>query len=380
MMKVLLAATGGEFFSGASHCLLELAEKLISRGIEVIVIIPGRGDVEQELRKRDIRYFFIHEYHSWYISDHCQKNKFQLKRLVNLLSIYKIKNLIKREAIDLIHVNALTAYTAGKAAIELGKPVVWHIREFMEEDLNISFYNKRYSLTILNRANCCIAISHSIYEKWSNILNLPLIVVNDGVPVNNYYVEEKKRHNKINVLLYGRIVTGKGQDFYIKGAIKALESIVTACEFYFAGKIEDQEYYQKCCCLIKESSFEHKIHYIGEIANIKELLSRTDLVCVCSKMEGFGRVTVEAMLGKCLVLGTDTGATGEIVKDRETGLLYRSDDLEDFVRKLKDAVNCYNDYEQIITDGQRYALEHFSIDRNVDKIIEIYRAVMQERM
>ena len=247
----------------------------------------------------------------------------------------------------------------------------------MEEDLNITFYSRYYSLNILNKACRLIAISQPIYDKWSQIITAPMDVIYDGVPIENYYIAKKEKHDKINVLLYGRIVPGKGQIFYIDAAIKAVKNITVACDFYLAGIIEDQEYYDECCTAIRKSNLGHRIHYIGEILDIKDLLMRTDIVCICSKMEGFGRVTVEAMLGKCLVLGANTGATAEIINDGETGLLYKSDDIKDFTHKLTTVINHYETYANIISEGQKYALNNFTNENNASKIVGLYEELMK---
>lgn len=41
-----------------------------------------------------------------------------IKRVLNKISVLKCRRILRKEKIDLVHVNALTAYVAGKAAIE----------------------------------------------------------------------------------------------------------------------------------------------------------------------------------------------------------------------------------------------------------------------
>lgn len=47
-----------------------------------------------------------------------------------------------------------------------------------------------------------------------------------------------------------------------------------------------------------------------------------DILCMCSDREAFGLSTVEGMLSGCLIIGTNTGGTTEILEDGTTGLLY----------------------------------------------------------
>lgn len=336
-MKILLASTSEENFSGASKCLIELASSLIKRKHKVVVSIPKyNGMIESDLNNYNIPFIVIREYQCWYKSknEHPSFGNINLKRILNEISVIRCREYLRSEKFDIIHVNALTAYVVGKAAIIENIPVVWHMREFMEEDLGITFVNRRRSLNLLNMATQFVSISNVVRDKWIEYIKKPINVVYDGVPIDNYYISQKKDHSTVNILLYGRIVPGKGQLFYIKAANAVLNKVNTDCKFYFAGKVEDVNYYRQCIEFISENNKKNDIQYIGEIQDIKSIFEIIDIVCVCSLMEGFGRVTVESMLGKCLVIGADSGATAEIIRNKESGLLYQADNFDDFCEKL----------------------------------------------
>lgn len=376
-MKVLLAATSIETFSGASKCLLELATSLKEQGIDVFVSIPKSDEkMEQILKKRNIKYIVIREYQCWYKykSEKIKPLINWLKVMLNEISIIKCRLFINKEKFDIVHVNALTAYVVGKAAIKENKPVIWHIREFMEEDHNITFINEKKSLAILNRATAFIAISKTVCNKWSKKISRPINVIYDGLPIENYYSSFNKSTQEINVLLYGRIVRGKGQLFYIKGVCNIINLINVPCKFYFAGRIEDEIYFKQCIDYINKTGSNKYVEYIGEIKDIKKLLANTNIVCVCSTKEGFGRVTVESMLGNCLVIGADSGATPELIDNNKNGLLYMSNDLNDFSKKLLYCVNNFEDFQEIIDVGTKNALWKFTLKHNIESIVQLYRA------
>lgn len=377
-MKILLASTSNENFSGASKCLIELAYELKMRNHEVIVSIPkSGGELENDLENLHIQFCIVREYQCWYKKINKKTNFFSMaiKSVLNEISVERCRKYLRLEKFDIVHVNAITAYVVGKAAIMENIPVVWHIREFMEEDLGITFVNKAKSLKILNKSTQFIAISQVIKEKWSKYIKRSINVVYDGVSIDKYCISEKSDHDEINILLYGRIVQGKGQLFYINAANKVLDRIHTKCKFYFAGKIEDENYYNQCNEIIYDNNRNKDVQYIGEINDIKKLLKETDIVCVCSSMEGFGRVTVESMLGKCLVIGADSGATAELIKDNETGILYKSDSMEDFCEKLVECIDNFERYYEVINNGQKDCCNRFTDNKNVESILSIYENV-----
>lgn len=376
-MKVLLASTGADVASGATRCLIELAEQLMIRHVEVVVVIPRHGDIEQLLSEKHIKYVYIHEYHSWYTSDKHVKNHFIIKRILNIKTVIQMIRLIKREHIELVHVNALTAYVAGWAGNICKIPVIWHAREFMEEDLNITFFDKKYSIKKINKATLMIAISNAVRDKWKNFFKIPIKVIHDGLPIQNYYIEKKVIEKEIvRIIIYGRIVSGKGQLFFFEGINEIIKNLNRKIEIIWAGQIEDRSYFEQVQNYIREQKLSKYVTYLGEISDIKSVLKNVDIVCVCSKQEGFGRVTVEAMLSQCIVLGADTGATREIVIDENKGYLYKSGDITDFANKLLFIINNIEDSRKVSFIAQKYAVEEFSIDNNANKILEVYKEVL----
>lgn len=380
-MKILLAATSVEDFSGASKCLVELAVFLKQIGHDITVSLPKNGGhIETVLEEKNISYLVVREYQCWYREKRDKSLVFKpqvwIKRFLNEISVKKCRRILKRNKYDIVHINAMTAYVVGKAAIKEKIPTLWHIREFMEEDLGISFIFRNWSLKLLNHATRFVAISKPIFDKWSKLLKPPIDIVYDGIDISNYYVKKKIMHDKIRILIYGRIVPGKGQLFFIKGAKRILTKINHPCEFAFAGIIEDEAYYKVCTDYIKNNSLEKNITYLGQVKDIKELLSKTDIVCVCSTMEGFGRVTIESILGGCIVLGANTGATKEIISDHINGYIYKQGNLDDFCTKLTDIINNIETNRILADMAKEDAKIKYSIENSTKRIVNIYENIM----
>ena len=378
MKKIILVSTTNDDISGASKALIELAANLKNKGNQVIVILPAHGNLEQILKKYGITVKILFFYNDWWQWINRKKDnylKYFAKRIVNRKYYNYTKKYLRKENPNILHINALTSGNVAKCAEDLNIPVVWHIREFMEEDLGIDFINQKNALKVLNKATCFLAISKAIKEKWQHKIHVPINVVYDGVPISNYLVKNKQLDTQVcRVILYGRFVPGKGQLFFLQGIHKLIsdhKDINIKC--YLAGRIEDRQYYQKCMNYIKSSGLENYVQYIGEINNIKELLSDKDIVSVCSKQEGFGRVTVEGMLGKCIVVAANSGASSEIIEDGKTGFLYQSNNIDNFADKMYEAIK--NRTSKISENAQNYAKQQFSTQRNVDEIIKIYEKI-----
>ena len=378
-MKVIIAATSSENYSGASKAFLELCQSLKAEGIDVIAMIPSHGQIEESLKKLNIKYYYAHEYHCWYTEKQFQNNKFKLKRLLNNLTIAKLICILRKEKPDVVHINALTAYTVGVAAEKCHIPVVWHIREFMEEDLKIEFYDKKFSYNILKKATYLVAISKATKKKWENELKREVKLIYDGLPVERYLVKHKEymKEKTIKVILYGRITPTKGQILLLK-AISGISNKLHNQKvlFYFAGKVDNVDYFEKCKQYVKLNNLEKKVNYLGEVMDIKKLLADKDIVCVCSSSEAFGRVTVEGMLSKCLVVASDSGASGEIIQDGVTGRLYRNDSVDSLTETILKAINDLYIDNGIPDAAQTFAIKNFSEQLNTENIIKLYKQII----
>lgn len=120
------------------------------------------------------------------------------------------------------------------------------------------------------------------------------------------------------------------------------------------------------------------IQFIGPQSDIKQLYRDTDIVLMCSQSEAFGRVTVEAMMSGCLVIGANSGGTMELVSDNETGLLYTSGDYSDLAAKIRLALKYPDRMRDIAKQGQSKMLNEMTAQNNAFRINELYREIVSD--
>lgn len=341
-MKVLLAATDSSYVTGAAKSLIDLYESYTAANNQVVISLPRHGDIEEQLNIRGIPYVILRERGGCWVSHKRRDVLYPIKRVVNFFSVLKAARYIKREKFDLVHINAITAYVPALAAIMKKVPVTWHIREFLEEDLENHFLDRKWSLKMINRADRVIANSKAVADKWQQFVERRIEVIYNKIDEEKYSIalnEKTCDPDMARIIIYGRIMPKKGQLFCVKGYELARREFSCASELIIAGSIEDKDYFESVQEYIRKCGMEDCVKYVGEIKDVKELLRSVDISCVCSEMEAFGRVTLESILASCEVLGADTGGTVEIVQDRKCGVLYHAGDLGDFAAKLTRMVN-----------------------------------------
>lgn len=388
-MRVLLSSTTTNFDSGASWSMVYLANELKNRGINPIVLLPADGEIRKFLEGNKIKYYIVNQCttYDWVnnigykFEGNLSKIYDRMKhRIVNSIAVIKISKIIIQEKIDIVHINSLTGYIPAKSAKLMNKKLVWHIREFLEEDLSLSFINPDKSFKLINKSDKVICVSKEIKNKYDKLLKCPITVIYNGINIESYYIEKDIFNNEnINISILGRITEKKGQLDLIKAVERLIKEGYTNIRCKIVGIIDNNcKYQQKIQQFIRENLIEDNVKLIGFEKNAKKILKYTDILAVCSKAEAFGRVTIEGMVSGSLVIGANSGGTKEIIEDNNNGLLYKQEEYLDLYNKLKYAINNKEEMKRIAINGQQYAIDKFSDKCNAESIIEEYYKLMED--
>ena len=359
--------------TGANRSLLEILSLSDSIGVRPIVIIPSKGIIEEELKKMNIDYFIIN-YKSMMNSG---KLKNFIKKFINKIAVKRIEKILKDKEIDVLHQNSIIIDVGLIAAQNLGITNVCHIREFGAEDHKLEFINERASLERIKRADCSIAISKAIENKFKKMIpDAKISLIYNGVDKNKYTIENKKNfENKIiRILLAGRICEGKGQFEAVKAINTLVRNGIENIKLFIVGDgIKGEQYYNDIINFVKQNNLNKFIEFKPFQKDLTNIRKNTDIALICSKNEAFGRVTIETMLSNQLVIGANTGGTIEIVNNLVNGILYKQGDYEDLAEKIKFATENKEKCSEIIEYAYKYAVNNFLINRTVEEISTLYR-------
>ncbi len=388
-MNILLVSSDCSATSGAFRAMTYLAYELEKLGINTHILIPTRNKAGEDLLKEnDINYSYIRSY-TWTVPiDHynlSERFKHAIKLLINQVATIRMRNFIKQGKYDVVHINTSWHYVAAKAIAHLqNRPhLIWHIREFLEEDQNRRFGNKKKAIELMKSADSTIAISQTLADKYvDNLSNIRVIL--DGIQPPKTSLSNRSLFigPTIRLAMVGGIGSQKGT----YQAIEALHLLQNA--FSQESNISRNnivlDLYGNCSVKAKDE-IEHmlaafhlrdKVIIHGFVLNVQQRLEQSDIFLMCSKSEAFGLVTVEAMMAGCLVIGANSGATPEIIENGVTGLLYQTDDPTDLSNNIKWAFDNPHEAERIAKAGQLYALANFTSERNAVEIMNLYKELM----
>lgn len=327
---------------GAELSLMELIDALSPLGINCTCIVRGYGEIVDLLADRGVETMVV-PFKRWV---HIPRSSFQrvLKMMPHrqVAGAIRLASAIKRTGCDVVYTNSVTAGAGAMAAKLAGKPHIWHLREFGQEDFQLSYdWGLKFSRRLINRlSSACIANSMAVADAYrDDLAGTPLSVVYNAVEVPTLNDDDIassawwRNPDALHCILLGKYMPGKGQEDAVR-AMKKLREINVPAELLLAGETVDKQYQQYIEQLIKRHDLTDRVRMLGHTRKPAPMMNSADVVLMCSRREAFGRVTVEGMkLGKP-VIGTRSGGTPEIIDEGVTGYLYDAGDHEGLAAKI----------------------------------------------
>ena len=305
-------------------------------------------------------------------------------KLSNYFAVKKIEKTVDFSKVDLIHTNVNRNDIGAILAKRHSISHVWHIREFGDEDYDCYSLRKKYIDFMNANASLFIAISKAVSKKWiKKGLNANKVrVIYNGVDTNRFHIKAYKNNKledqeTINIIMSGAITPSKGQIQAIKALSLIPQDIRKKIKLDLYGTAA-KEYSDYLKGYIMKLGLENTVAFKGYQSNIEREIPKYDIGLVCSKAEGFGRVTIEYMLSDVCVIASDTGANPELIKNGENGLLYQLNNHKDLANKIIELIGNEELIKKIRKNGQLFAKEGFSKEKNAYNIYKEYERIKKE--
>lgn len=381
--RILFISSDNNKVSGAFLCLVELCELLINKyGLDVHVILPYYGNGKSLLDEKNIPNYLINSF-GWGIELSRERDSKCLKeisdkKLVNDSAIQKIGEFIRINDVDIVHINSSYSYVGAIAALNENVPFVWHIRELLEEGQNNTMWDRKKGNELINRSNKVIAISDSVNKKYSEFIDSDKITtVYDGVDIEKFHNPQKRIFNDsiMRIIFVGNVAVYKGILDFAEACILLNDTNFNDFEVLIVGAGEDNVI-EDVKSRFSDANMDSRVRFLGYQKDITPFLNESDIFCMCTRWEAFGRTTVEAMLAGNLVIGADTAGTKDLIDDGVNGILYEQGSSKDLCEKILSAVNNKSKSIEIADHGRQYMFENMSAERNADEIYSLYEEIL----
>jgi glycosyltransferase involved in cell wall biosynthesis len=299
-----------------------------------------------------------------------------------------IRRLASRVRADVVHANSIRAGLAATLAARLGapKPVVYvHdclppgpvaslTRRWIGRGAGVVLANSRYTA------------SH--FEMPS--FRASVRVVNYGVDVERFDPGRIDRSgarerlglqdDEVVLAVVGQLTPWKGQDHAIRVLARAIDErpdlrllLAGSAKFVSrATRFDNQTYVRGLHELVDALGVAGRVAFLGEQADVPQLLRAVDVALVPSWEEPFGRAVTEALAMEVPVVATSVGGPAEVVRDAEEGLLLGPKDLDGWAQAVSRLASDPALRAAMGRRGRDRVARDFSMRRYVDGVLGAY--------
>ena len=239
------------------------------------------------------------------------------------------------------------------------------------ETLIVNFYDITIGKFTLNKFDRILAISNweiqyllKIGAKKNKISYIP-----NGIPKQFFTQKEKKEENKI--LFLSRISPKKKVETLIE-AIPLLNDKNIIVEL--VGP-QEEPYFSKISELIDKLNVRSRVKISKPVYELKKKIEKIDsckVFVLPSRVEGMPQALIEAMARGKIVVGSDSIAIRDLIKDGDNGYLFEFDNP----RKLSNKINYIlsSDNKKVSTNAKKF-VKKFSWNKLVTEIENVFRVL-----
>lgn len=383
-MNLLAVAQFGSLVGGANKSFLDVLIRLKrDYNYNIYVIAPSEGELSKALKEKGIE-VFVFSY---------TPNAFQIRS--DIFDGWRMLNALKRDIAckaaaksaakelrtknikyDKIYINDSNNTFGYYLAMELGIRYVWHLRNYQADIKKYVFNERKIRQADFGKY---IAISYAMKKHMVNCRGIredAVTVIHNGVENHNIIIKQPWHSNidkEIHIVHCGMLMEIKGQKDSIK-AVYELRKEGYNVFLHLAGPsqiVHGKSYQDILQKLVNSLELNNYVLFEGRVQDMPSFRKKMHFELMCSKAEPFGRVTVEGMQAGLVVIGSDTGATPEIITDGVNGLLYKHGDYLDLANKIKKVCDNYSLGDRLSQGALKTTENNFTMEKNVKEIQDI---------
>lgn len=350
-MNILLLTNELRYSCGVTNHLLHLTAGLSKRNIKIWLICGGGNGIN---RFQGINVKVINDKRFLHQERSIKTYASALKYLFHL----NVKN-----KIDILHSHShYAANIAFNAARFTGTPTIQTNHGLLEYEGSLRHF----------RAKKYVAINDHIYDYLIKNKIAPkkdISFIRCGIPVPENIPEKDK--TRIHVIAASRFIHEKGLDIYIKAVSQLNNEAKIKADFYLAGDGED-----RTKLLLMNKELEANISYLGNVTDMYEILSKFHIFVYPSRSrsEGFPAIITEAGANGLVVISSNFPGAESVIINKENAIIFKSEDYAGLSKKLAAAIEKYKSHKALAENFYKRVKDWYSIDKMIEKHIELYNS------
>lgn len=393
-MRVLFVSHIAEL-SGGEIALLRLLKALELTQIEPRVVLGANGPLVEALRSEGITVEVL--------PLSVELKDYRKERVTTPLSVARrawavakySRELAERARAlraDVIHSNSLkSGFYGGLAAIQIRRPLVWHLRDRLSPDYlpKFAIIVVRSAIVILATRVICNSQStletlcqqpFRFLENRTRAVSSPL-----GDPFDTDRVRQhapistspRGERQSLRYVMVGRLAPWKGQA-EVLAAFIAADLGSSSLTIVGSAMFGEEAYETHIREIAARSRSSRNITFASFDANITRRLHTFDVLVHASvSPEPFGQVVVEGLAAGLTVVASRSGGPAEIITDGVDGLLHGPNDPSDLQQALE---RVYRDpsLRERLRESSLQRAQDFAPDKIAREVLEVYQSLIHD--
>lgn len=366
-----------------------------SKPIRVIYLVTtlSRGGGERNLvqyclnmdrSKFQIEVWCLYKIESEF-SDRLTASGFKIRYLANpgerrTRLIWSVGKALAKADADLIHVFLPTvAYYAvfAKAVCRMKTPIL--------------FSSGGVAMTLIGQKAMCrygvgryaypiICNSETVKNWWTEAGVDPdlLRVIQNGhdlaiyqQPVDTQQVRQQLgvNDNEVLILTVGRLIATKRICDLLQAFVQLNQRFPNRVRLAMAGDGPEQD---SLIELSESLGISDRVSFLGTRSDVVPLLKSADLFAFPSESEGLPNAVIEASLAGLPVVASSIGPVLEVVKDRESALIFETGSSEQLAEAVAELIADPNFAQRLALNAKKHAESRFKLESTLEKLSIAY--------
>lgn len=377
-MKILQISSAQQF-GGAERHVTDLCIELTNLGHEVHLVVRPHSPLPKLVQPSGV---ICHQ--------------LALRGAIDLISAYKLANLIETLKINIVHTHYARDYPLTALAIHICRQRKVKVKFFLTRHHYLPVRANWVYRRLLKVLDYAIAVSNTVKNTlaksfdWENT-NLTdsknsaqksktkLVVIPNWINVEKFIISKSKLESrqkfslpteKIIIGVVNQLTMAKGQHLLLEAVANLKQDFIVV----FAGSEHDKEkpYTKYLEQLMEKFGLVGKVKFLGHVEDLVDLYNTLDVIVIPSENEAFSIVCLEAMLCHCPVIATNIGGLSELIKHKETGLHFPLKDSKALSTELELLLNDIELQEKLKKHAYDFVIENFSINKVISQIENLY--------
>ncbi len=346
---------------GVETGTLDLAKYLVKSGHKAVVVSAGGGLVKDLESQGAIHYQLpVHK-----------KSLFSILR-----AIPQLAEIIKKEEIQIVHARSrVPAWIAYFACRKTNTVFITTCH---------GYYKRHFFSHVMSWAKRIIVPSNVIAQHMIKNFNAPyerirLIPRSVDLEKFKYISPHKRKKDKFNVGIIGRLTPIKGHLYFIKAMARAAQ-VIPGLRVWIVGDAPPSKnaYKEQLRVLVKRLGISSCTDFLGAQKDIPEVLKDLDLlVLATTTQEAFGRVIIEAQASGVPVVATSVGGVIDIIDNEKTGLLVPAADPASIYEAVIKIFKDENLAKALSENAYKKVKEKYNVEFMVNSTVDVYKEALE---